>query len=507
MAYKVLSSITANNVNSADLLKVKTDLLIIAVNKKTAAATELQGLQASPQSLVKESIKEINSGSRKSIFLPAPAKVGAKNILLIKEPDPKAASFLVLRYYEEIMGLVKSSKAKDFAYLMSSTTSKDFDDVWAAEAAARTFESSAYTFNATMNKTVKPITVKKGTLLFAGLTPAKLRSVRTAVKLGHAVGEGMNATKHLGDLPANHCTPRIIERKTKALKKDFPALKISSLNERDMERLKMGSYLSVGKGSDEPSRMMTIEYKGGAKDKQPVVLVGKGITFDTGGISIKPSPAMDEMKWDMCGAASVFGIMQTLARLKAKVNVVGLLVCAENMPSARATKPGDVVTSMSGQTIEILNTDAEGRLILCDSLTYAAKFNPDTVIDIATLTGAVISALGKVATGVLSNDQQLANDLIESGTQSADPVWQLPLWEEYDELLKSNFADMANIGGPQAGTITAGCFLARYAKDYKWAHLDVAGTAWVSGANKGATGRPVPLLMEYLRQKSEASSD
>ena len=223
--------------------------------------------------------------------------------------------------------------------------------------------------------------MKKGALLFAGLTPAKLRSVRAAVKLGHAVGEGMNATKHLGDLPANHCTPRIIERKTKALKKDFPALKISSLNEKDMERLKMGSYLSVGRGSDEPSRMMTIEYRGGAKNKQPIVLVGKGITFDTGGISIKPSPAMDEMKWDMCGAASVFGIMQTLARLKAKVNVVGLLVCAENMPSAHATKPGDVVTSMSGQTIEILNTDAEGRLVLCDALTYSKKFKPSHVID------------------------------------------------------------------------------------------------------------------------------
>src|SRR5210317_1974030 len=369
MTYKVLSSLTANNINSADLLKVKTDLLIIAVNKKTSAAAELKGLQSIAQSLVQESIKEINSGSRKSIFLPAPAKVAAKNILLIKEPDAKAASFLVLRYYEEIMSLVKSAKAKDF------------DLVWAAEVAARTFEAAAYTFNVTKNKTAKPVTVKKGALLFAGITPAKLRSLRDAVKLGHAVGEGMNATKHLGDLPANHCTPRIIERKTKALKKDFPNLKVSSLNEKDLARLKMGSYLSVAKGSDEPPRMMTIEYKGGAKDKQPIVLVGKGITFDTGGISLKPSSTMDEMKWDMCGAASVFGIMQTLARLKAKVNVVGLLVCAENMPSARATKPGDVVTSMSGQTIEILNTDAEGRLVLCDALTYSKKFKPSHVID------------------------------------------------------------------------------------------------------------------------------
>ena len=431
MTYKVLSSLTANSINSADLLKVKTDLLVIAVNKKTSAANELKGLQSNAQSLVKESIKEINNGSRKSIFLPAPAKVAAKNILLIKEPDPKAASFLVLRYYEEIMGLIKSSQAKDFTYLVSSTTAKDFDVAWAAEVAARTFEAAAYTFNTTKNKTAKPVTVKKGTLLFAALTPAKLRSVKAAVKLGHAVGEGMNATKHLGDLPANHCTPRIIERKTKALKKDFPTLKISSLNEKDMERLKMGSYLSVGKGIDEPSRMMTIEYKGGAKDKQPIVLVGKGITFDTGGISIKPSPAMDEMKWDMCGAASVFGIMQTLARLKAKVNVVGLLVCAENMPSARATKPGDVVTSMSGQTIEILNTDAEGRLVLCDALTYSKKFKPSHVIDMATLTGAVVVALGSPATGVMANNQPLADKILAAGEKSGDRAWQLPLWDEY----------------------------------------------------------------------------
>src|SRR5210317_2230419 len=465
MTYKVLSSLTANNINSADLLKVKTDLLIIAVNKKTSAAAELKGLQSIAQSLVQESIKEINSGSRKSIFLPAPAKVAAKNILLIKEPDAKAASFLVLRYYEEIMSLVKSAKAKDF------------DLVWAAEVAARTFEAAAYTFNVTKNKTAKPVTVKKGALLFAGITPAKLRSLRDAVKLGHAVGEGMNATKHLGDLPANHCTPRIIEQKTKALKKDFTNLKISSLNGKDLARLKMGSYLSVAKGSDEPPRMMTIEYRGGEKNKQPIVLVGKGITFDTGGISLKPSSAMDEMKWDMCGAASVFGIMQTLARLKAKVNVIGLLVCAENMPSARATKPGDVVTSMSGQTIEILNTDAEGRLVLCDALTYSKRFKPSHVIDMATLTGAVVVALGSPATGVMANNQALADKILAAGEKSGDRAWQLPLWEEYAHCTKTKFADLANIGGGrEAGTIHAAYFLTNFTQDFKWAHLDIAAS-------------------------------
>jgi len=497
MTYKVLSTISATNVNSADILKVKTDLLIIAVNKKTASAPELSGLKG--KSLVSNSITEVNAGSRKSIFLPALEKVSAKNVLFIKEPDAKAASFLWIRYFEEIMGLVKSSKAKDFAFLMSSATPKDLDLNWTAEVAARTFEAAAYTFNATKKKTAKPVMVKKGALLFAGLTPAKLKSVKSSVQMGHAVGEGMNATKFLGDLPGNHCTPKIIETKTKALKKDFPALKISSLDEKDLARLKMGSYLSVSKGSDEPPRMMTIEYKGGAAGKQPLVLVGKGITFDTGGISLKPGSGMDEMKWDMCGAASVFGIMQTLARLKAKVNVVGLMVCAENMPSARATKPGDVVTSMSGQTIEILNTDAEGRLVLCDALTYAKKFKPSHVIDLATLTGAVVVALGSPASGVMANNQALADKILAAGEASGDRAWQLPLWEEYAHCTKTNFADLANIGGGrEAGTIHAASFLSNFTKDFKWAHMDIAASAWNGGARKGGTGRPVPLLAELI---------
>jgi leucyl aminopeptidase len=348
------------------------------------------------------------------------------------------------------------------------------------------------------------------TLIFWTTEQSAIQSADAGLEYGAAVGEGMNTAKQLGNLPANICTPSYLAEQAISLGKAKLAktsITTEILDRADMQKLKMDSLLSVAEGSEEPPKLIVINYQGAKPDEKPVVLVGKAVTFDSGGISLKPGRGMDEMKYDMCGGASVLGVMNTLAELELPINVVGIIPATENMPNGRATKPGDVVTSMSGQTIEILNTDAEGRLILCDSLTYAAKFNPDTVIDIATLTGAVISALGKVASGVLSNDQQLANDLIESGTQSADPVWQLPLWEEYDELLKSNFADMANIGGPQAGTITAGCFLARYAKDYKWAHLDVAGTAWVSGANKGATGRPVPLLMEYLRQKSEATSD
>jgi leucyl aminopeptidase len=260
----------------------------------------------------------------------------------------------------------------------------------------------------------------------------------------------------------------------------------------------MGSFLSVAKGSRQPPKLIVMEYHGGKKPGHPIVLVGKGITFDSGGISIKPGAAMDEMKFDMCGAASVFGTLSAVAELKLPINVVGIVPTCENLPDGNANKPGDIVTSMSGQTIEILNTDAEGRLILCDALTYSEKFKPKAVIDIATLTGACVIALGKQACGLLGNDQALVDKLLSAGNKSDDRAWQMPLWEEYQEQLKSNFADMANIGGREAGTITAACFLSRFTKKFKWAHLDIAGVAWDSGNNKGATGRPVPLLVNYL---------
>jgi len=284
-------------------------------------------------------------------------------------------------------------------------------------------------------------------------------------------------------------------------------MKVKVLGKTEISKLKMGSFLSVAKGSREEPKFIVLEHMKGSKNQKPIVLVGKGITFDAGGISLKPGLNMDEMKWDMGGAATVLGVMHTVGQLKLPLNIVALVPSCENLPDGLAVKPGDVVTSMSGQTIEILNTDAEGRLILCDALTYAERYKPDSVIDVATLTGACVIALGHEASAVYSNLDSLADELISAGEKANDRAWHMPLWDEYQPLLDSNFADMANIGGPQAGTITAGCFLARYAQDYKWAHLDVAGTAWVSGGNKGATGRPVPLLMEYLRQKSESVSD
>ena len=316
------------------------------------------------------------------------------------------------------------------------------------------------------------------------------------LKQGTAIANGMALTKRLGNLPPNICTPSFLADEARKLAKQWK-LGVEVLETKQLEALKMGSFLSVARGSAQPPRLIVLKHQGGGKSA-PVVLVGKGITFDSGGISIKPGAAMDEMKFDMCGAASVIGTMRTVAELKLKLNVIGVVATCENMPSGTASRPGDIVTSMSGQTIEILNTDAEGRLILCDALTYAERFEPDCVIDIATLTGACVIALGHVATGVLANDDGLARDLLDCGQAAYDRAWQLPLWEDYQEQLKSNFADMANIGGRPAGTVTAACFLSRFTKNYRWAHLDIAGTAWKSGKDKGATGRPVPLLTHYL---------
>lgn len=311
-----------------------------------------------------------------------------------------------------------------------------------------------------------------------------------------AIASGMALTRKLGDMPSNICTPSYLAKSAQDLAKEFD-LECEVLEEADMLALGMGSLLSVSQGSNEPAKLISLSYQGNGNAK-PIVLVGKGVTFDSGGISLKPGLDMDEMKYDMCGAASVIGTMRAVAEMQLKVNVTIVMPAVENMPAHNASKPGDVVTSMSGQTIEILNTDAEGRLILCDALTYVKKFNPAVVIDTATLTGAVIVALGKHHCGVMTNDQTLADDLIASGKRALDTAWQLPLDDEYDDLLTSNFADMGNIGGREAGTVTAACFLARYTKDYRWAHIDIAGTAWVSGKNKGATGRPVPLLTQYI---------
>jgi leucyl aminopeptidase len=375
-----------------------------------------------------------------------------------------------------------------------------------ARSAAAACGEATYHYDASFGKpdlNARP-KLKKLTLQFANA--AERAAATLGVTEGGALAHGMSLARTLGNLPGNICTPTYLGEEAKALGKQFKSISVKVLDRKQIEALKMGSFLSVARGSEEQPRFIVMHYKGkpvaakrGTKAAAgPIVLVGKGITFDSGGISIKPAATMDEMKFDMCGAASVLGTLRAVAEIGLPGEIIGLIPTCENMPSGTANKPGDVVTSMSGQTIEILNTDAEGRLILCDALTYAERFKPSAVVDIATLTGACVVALGKVNTGLFASDDALAEALLAAGKQSMDTAWRLPLDDAYQEQLKSNFADMANIGGQPGGAVTAACFLARFAKAYPWAHLDIAGTAWRGGGEKGSTGRPVPMLLQYL---------
>ena len=358
---------------------------------------------------------------------------------------------------------------------------------------------AVYRYDFTLSKDVEPAPRLKKLTVWT--TRGDANEAKLGLKEGQAIGNGVNLARLLGDLPPNICTPTYLGETAKKLGKEFKSLKVDVLNRKQIEAEKMGAFLSVANGSDEPPAFIVLRHSPkGTKTRRdaPIVLVGKGLTFDSGGISIKPAANMDEMKYDMCGAASVLGTMRAVAELELDREVIGLVASCENMPSGTATKPGDIVTSMSGQTIEILNTDAEGRLVLCDALTYAERFKPEAVIDIATLTGACVVALGHVNTGLFSKDDQLADDLLAAGRDSGDTAWRMPLDDAYQEQLKSRFADMGNIGGMPAGSVTAACFLSRYTGAYRWAHLDIAGTAWKSGKEKGATGRPVPMLTQFL---------
>lgn len=413
----------------------------------------------------------------------------------------KASEFSGKVYLDAIQAAleaVRKTGAKDAYFCLTSTPVKGSDIEWNVYQAALAIKEGFYHFDQTKSASEKKKDALKKIYLHL---QASGKRVEEALLQGIAVAEGMKLAKDLGNLPGNVCTPTYLSSQALDIAKEYK-LESRILEKNDMEKLGMGSFLSVTRGSIEPPKLIVLEYRGAAKHKKPVVLVGKGITFDTGGISLKPGADMDEMKYDMCGAASVLGAIRAAAQMKLKLNIVAIVPSCENMPSGTATKPGDIVTSMSGQTIEVLNTDAEGRLILCDALTYAEKYEPETVIDVATLTGACVIALGHVASGLYSNDEKLAAELIEAGEAARDRAWRMPLWDEYQEQLKSNFADMGNIGGRPAGSITAACFLARFAKQYHWAHLDVAGTAYRSGRHKGSTGRPVPLLCRFLIERA-----
>ena len=358
-------------------------------------------------------------------------------------------------------------------------------------------EDALYRFEQCKSKAEKRQRPLRKMGLFTG-RQRKTKVLENAILHGRSIAQGVTLARNLGNLPGNICTPSYLAEQAEILGRKSRSLKIQVLEEKQMQELGMGALLSVSRGSRQPAKLIVLEYRGGNPKSRPVVLVGKGLTFDAGGISIKPAASMDEMKFDMCGGASVLGAVTACVEMALPLNLVGIIPSSENLPDGEANKPGDIVTSMSGQTIEVLNTDAEGRLILCDALTYSERFNPTAIIDIATLTGACVVALGAHASGLLGNDDKLTEELLNAGRESGDRAWQLPLWEDYQEQLDSRFADMANIGNRGAGTITAACFLSRFTKKMKWAHLDIAGTAWKTGSEKGATGRPVPLLVQFL---------
>jgi leucyl aminopeptidase len=395
-----------------------------------------------------------------------------------------------------------ASGAASAALYLDSVKVEARNSYWKLRQAVEIVSSQAYRFDEMKSKSERAERPKLRKVQFAASQDDA--GARDAVTHGEAIAAGTAAARTLGDLPGNVCTPAYLAQHARALAKRHSKLTVKVVEEAEMKRLGMGALLCVARGSRQPPKLIVLRYAGGRAGDKPVVLVGKGVTFDTGGISIKPAGSMDEMKFDMCGAASVMGAIEVAARLKLAQNVIAVVPATENLPDGNACKPGDIVTSLAGRTIEILNTDAEGRLILCDALTYAERFKPEVIIDVATLTGACVVALGAQASGMWSNDEDLARDLLAAGTYSGDRAWRMPLWPEYDEQLRSNFADVANVGGRDAGAVTAAMFLARFTREMRWAHLDIAGTAWKQGKAKGSTGRPVPLLCEFLLARAGA---
>ncbi|PVZ65453.1 leucyl aminopeptidase [Pelagibaculum spongiae] len=383
---------------------------------------------------------------------------------------------------------------------------KGRDIHWKVRTAVEAAENSLYRFDQLKSKKAD-IRRPLRKMVMTVPTRAELKIGEQAIIEGQAISQGMTLTRDLANMPGNICTPQYLADQATELATTYDSIKTEVISEPELEKMGMGAFVSVSRASKEEGKLIAMEHMQGPEGQKPIVLVGKGITFDSGGISLKPGAGMDEMKYDMGGAASVFGTMKAIAEMNLPINVVGVIAAAENMPGGDASKPGDIVTSLAGITIEVLNTDAEGRLVLCDTLTWVEKYQPEAVIDIATLTGACIMALGHVASAVLANHNPLAHDLLNAGEYTGDRAWRLPLWDEYHEQLKSNFADLANIGGRPAGTITAGCFLSNFTKKYNWAHLDIAGTAWKSGAQKGATGRPVQMLTQYVMNRAQVKQD
>lgn len=483
---------------------IKAATLVLPVGEDLVLGTTAQSVDAASAGAIATVLKrgDLQGKPGQTLLLQQLPGIKAERVLLV---GTGKADELDNRQWRKVVtavtGALKNLGGNDATLALQDVQIKGRDAYARTRILVEVLAGGQYVFDRFKSKKADARPLSRITLLS---DKAEQAQVEQAANHAQAITTGMNFARDLGNLPPNVCHPSYIAEQARQLGKDFKGLKVEVLDEKKLRELGAGSFLAVSQGSDQPGCIVVMQYNGGKKGEQPYALVGKGITFDTGGISLKPGLGMDEMKYDMCGAASVLGTFRAALELQLPINLVGVLACAENMPSGGATRPGDIVTTLSGQTVEILNTDAEGRLVLCDALTYVERFKPRAVIDVATLTGACIVALGSQTSGLMSNDEELARQLLGAGQNADDRAWQLPLFDEYQEQLDSPFADIANIGGPKAGTITAACFLSRFTKAYAWAHLDIAGTAWISGGKeKGATGRPVPLLTQYLLDRIE----
>jgi leucyl aminopeptidase len=490
--------------------KLACDCVVVGVYESQKLSDAAQTIDAASSGYISNILKrgDMDGKLESTIMLHSLPGIQSERVLLVGLG--KETEFTEKQYCKAVRASAKalaSTGANVVGSFLAELPVKALAMRWKVSHLVEVTLDASYKFNAIKRKSEDKPGNKKGIASLSINVPqaSDTQAGTAGLADGLALAAGVSLTKDLGNLPPNVCTPTYLAEQAVLLGKTY-GLKIEVLERAALEKLGMGSFLAVAQGSEEPPKLIVLQHLKGNKNDKPVVLVGKGITFDTGGISIKPGAEMDEMKYDMCGAASVLGTFKTIAEMDLPLNVIGIIPTCENMPDGRAVRPGDVVTSMSGLTIEVLNTDAEGRLILCDALTYAERFEPSVVIDIATLTGACVIALGHHATGLFSNNDDLAKELLSAGEASLDRAWHMPMWEEYQPLLDSNFADMANIGGRAGGSITAACFLSRFAKKFDWAHLDIAGTAWKSGKEKGGTGRPVPLLTQFLVARAQQTN-
>ncbi|NIM28257.1 MAG: leucyl aminopeptidase [Gammaproteobacteria bacterium] len=483
----------------------KTDCMVVGVFESHRLSPSAQAINDAGAGELLKIIRrfQMQASVGNTLMLNNLHEVAASQVMLVgcgkKESMPASRYSRVLR---SCMERLADGGAEDAVVCLTELDVKDRDIYWKVREVVEIARDCVYRFNQlkTDASSLKQPRLHRVTCAIA--TQKQKRRAEEGMHHGIGIADGVDLARDLGNLPANVCTPTYLAERARQLARREKSIKVRVMGETEMKRLGMGTLLSVARGSEEPAKLITLEYRGSRSKRHPAVLIGKGVTFDSGGISIKPAAQMDEMKFDMCGAASVLGAVKMAASLALPINLVGIVAATENLPGGTASKPGDIYTSMSGETVEVLNTDAEGRLVLCDALTYARRFEPDVVVDIATLTGACVIALGDQAAGLFSNDDRLADALLDAGEFSGDRAWRMPVWEEYAEALKSNFADVANVGGREAGAITAACFLSRFAREYRWAHLDIAGVAWRGGKSKGATGRPVRLLSQFLLDRA-----